>query len=608
MASNASYAPAAALKRLVRGSSLLASAGFLRDGAAAFRTRSLSAPETLQLERQGCVCGDWTRVRVQDGFDPVHVRETTFEGDVSLPRFSGTVMLPGHVSLPTGIRRAHIRDAVIGNCCIHDVGILARQVVQDAAVVFRVGSLVASGTSAFATGSKIQVGLETGERSIPLFAEMDMELAAWLAFHPESSPERMAYEDALTTHAETIRHGAGWVGEGAQLCNTVSVRNAWIGPHARVDGAQLVRDTAVLSSIESPSQIREGAVVEHSVLQCGVRIRTMAIVRKALFCEASGASRHAKILDAVVGPNTEIQEGELTSSILGPLVGFHHQSLVIACLWPEGRGNVGHGAALGSNHTGRRADQELRPGEGQFFGLCSQVQFPSDFSEAPWSLVAMGTRVPPGSVKLPFSLVVSDPGHSLVRIRPGWMWLQNAYSLERAESKLGSRDRTHNKICQQPLFHRGILEKVKSARDLLRAVQGTQEWWTAKELPAVGPGRMSEADRLAGIDAYTECLTLITLRATMSGSDPELSAWSRSFLREEFPDLSLDELLERLPGLERLWLRRVRRSREKDDVKGAEVFLDYASVHLPAKEDDIVRLAGARARETARLIRSRPRV
>ncbi|MBK8804441.1 MAG: DUF4954 family protein [Fibrobacteres bacterium] len=607
MASAMPYSATAALKRLVRGSPLLASAGFLRDGAAAFRTRSLSAPETLQLERQGCVCGDWTRVRVQEGFDPIHVREATFEGDVSLPRFSGTVMLPGHVSLPTGIRRAHIRDAVIGNCCIHDVGLLARQVVQDAAVVFRVGSLVASGTSAFATGSRIQVGLESGGRQIPLFAEMDMELAAWLAFHPDSNPERLAFEEALASHAENIRHGAGWVGEGAQLCNTVSVRNAWIGPHARVDGAQLVRDTAVLSSIESPTQIRDGAIVEHSVLQCGVRIRTMAIVRKALFCEASGASRHAKILDAIVGANTEIQEGELTCSILGPLVGFHHQSLVIACLWPEGRGNVGHGAALGSNHTGRRADQELRPGEGQFFGLCCQVQFPSDFSQAPWSLVAMGTKVPAGSVKLPFSLVVSEPDHALVRVRPGWMWLQNAYALERAESKLGSRDRTHGKICQQPLFHRGILEKVKSARDRLLAAPGIQEWWTHSTFDAVGPGRMSEMDRKAGIDAYTECLTLITLRAVLADSDSELLAWSKAFLASEFPTFSLDDLLQRLPGLERLWLRRVRRSRERDDLKGSAVFADYALVHPPAKEDEIIRLAGARARETARLVRSLPR-
>lgn len=31
-------------------------------------------------------------------------------------------------------------------------------------------------------------------------------------------------------------------------------------------------------------------------------------------------------------------------------------------LWPEGRGNVAYGANVGSNHTGKLADQEAVPG------------------------------------------------------------------------------------------------------------------------------------------------------------------------------------------------------------------------------------------------------
>ena len=589
------YLPSAALRRLVRGSPLLTSATHLREGAAPSPLRALTAHETLELERQGCVCDDWTLIRVQEGFETKSVRETTFEGEVALARFSGTVMLPGHVSLPTGIRRAHIRDAVVGNCCIHDVGLLARQVVQDAAVVFRVGSLVASGTSTFATGVRVNVGLETGGREIPLFAEMDLELAAWLAFHPGPGPERQAFEESLAVHSESIRHRAGWVGEGALLCNTASIRNAWIGPHARIDGAQLVRDVAILSSIDAPTQIRDGAVVEHAVLQGGVQVRTMAVVRKALLCEASGASRHAKIFNAVIGPNTEVQEGEITNSLVGPLVGFHHQSMLIACLWPDGRGNVAHGAALGSNHTGRRADQELRPGEGQFFGLCSQVQFPSDFSDAPWTLVASGTKVPSGRWTLPFSLIRTEAGSDRPRVQPGWMWLHNAFALERAESKLGSRDRTRTKSCQRPLLHAGLLRKVQDARTFLRSTTRPET-----------PGLLSDRDRIDGIDAYTECMTLAALRAVLAGTEGDLLEWAHGFLAEEFPGPSPESLLSRLPGLERLWLRRVRKSREKDDVRGAEVFEDYALVHVPARDDETVRTAAARARDTARQVRERP--
>lgn len=599
------YQPAAALRRLVRGSALLESAARGREASPLdWKVRPLTAAETLQLERQGCACGDWTRVRVHEGFDPAAVRESTFEGDVLLARFSGTVMLPGHVSLATGIRRAHVRDSVIGNCCIHDVGLVVRQIVHDAATLFRVGSLVASGTSGFATGHVVRVGLESSGRAIPIFAEMDLELATWLAEHPGPSPEREAFEEALAQHVEAVRHRVGVVGEGASILNTDTVRNAWIGPHARIDGAQLVRDAAILSSIDAPSMVRDGAMVEHAVLQQGTHARSHAIVRSALLLERSGVSRHAKLTQAVLGANTEVQEGEVTSSLLGPLVGFHHQSLLIAALWPEGRGNVGHGAAIGSNHTGRTADQEIRPGEGQFFGLSCLVKFPANFQDAPWTLVASGTQVPPGRFSLPFSLVRNQPGDDKPLASPGWMWLHNAWALERAEAKLRDRDRTRSRVCDRPFLHENLLRQVEQARE---ALLNSPAWKTvgAESLPEAGMCRVSEADRNAGVDAYTECLRLAALRAFLAGDPSPIARWAREFLAREFPGQEPQTLLAHLPGLERLWVRRVRKSRERDGARGRTVFDDYDQVHPDERDDEVIKSASARAREAARAVKIR---
>lgn len=600
-----SYQPATVLRRLTRNSPLLETAAAGREPSPlGWKIRVLSAAETLQMERQGCWCQDWTRVRVQEGFEPGPVRDATFEGDVLLARFSGTVMLPGHVSLSTGIRHAHLRDVVVGNCCLHDVGLVARQVIHDAAAIFRVGSLVASGTSSFATGHPVQVGLETGGRTVPLFPEMDLELAAWLAEHPEPSPERAAFEEALAAHAEAVRHRSGIVGEGSLILNTATVRNSWIGPHARIDGAQLVRDTAVLSSIDAPTMVRDGALVEHAVLQHGTHVRSHAIVRSALLCERSGASRHAKVTNAILGCNTEIQEGEVTSSLVGPLVGFHHQSLLIAAIWPEGRGNVGHGAALGSNHTGRSADQELRPGEGQFFGLCSIVKFPGNFEDAPWTLVATGTQVPPGRFALPFSLIRGEAGEERPLASPGWMWLHNAWAIERSEAKLVARDRTRGRLCSRPFFHEELLRKVEAARAALLA---SPAWKTvgSDALPEAGMCRVTESDRNAGVDAYTECLRLSALRALLAGEASPTIVWAKDFLAREYRGEDENGMLAHLPGLERLWLRRVRRSRERDERRGSSVFDDYGTVHPDAKDDDVVRIVSQRARETARAVRER---
>ena len=74
------------------------------------------------------------------------------------------------------------------------------------------------------------------------------------------------------------------------------------------------------------------------------------------------------MLSSVLGSFTTVAEGEVSSSLVGPFVGFSHQSLLVAAFWPAGRGNIGYGANVGSNHTGKRNDQELWAGEGVFYG------------------------------------------------------------------------------------------------------------------------------------------------------------------------------------------------------------------------------------------------
>lgn len=96
--------------------------------------------------------------------------------------------------------------------------------------------------------------------------------------------------------------------------------------------------------------------------------------------------------------NVLFSQGEVTASLIGPFVGFHHQALLIACFWPAGRGNVGYGANVGSNHTGKAPDQENWPGEGTFFGLASNIKYPFNLVDAPYSLIATGVSCLPQAI------------------------------------------------------------------------------------------------------------------------------------------------------------------------------------------------------------------
>ena len=88
---------------------------------------------------------------------------------------------------------------------------------------------------------------------------------------------------------------------------------------------------------------------------------SMAIVSSAFMCAASHVERHGKLLNSVLGPCSGAAEGKISSLLVGPFVGFHHQALLIACFWPAGRGNIGYGANVDSNHTGKAPDQESGP-------------------------------------------------------------------------------------------------------------------------------------------------------------------------------------------------------------------------------------------------------
>ena len=98
-------------------------------------------------------------------------------------------------------------------------------------------------------------------------------------------------------------------------------------------------------------------------------------------------------------------------------------------IWYKGKGNIGYGANIGSNHTGRLPDQELIPGEGLFFGLGCNIKYPCNFSNAPYSLIASGITtlpqvcsLPPShvqKVEMPFSLI-NKPSTNYEGVSPAY--------------------------------------------------------------------------------------------------------------------------------------------------------------------------------------------
>ena len=580
--------------------------------------RPLTAGERDALITGGNRSFNWDRIFVSEDFIPDFILGNTFSGTVVIGRISGEqVRCDEEIVFPCGIYDSVIADSEIGDSClVMRVGLISNYLIRSGAVIREVQTLCAGLQCAFGNGIDIAVGNETGGREIRSFAELTIGLASDVATRRGDTQFLDEYRGAVDRYTAACTLPYGVVEQGAVLRNTVRVQDTYIGPGTVIEGAQCVKNCSLLGNAQEPVIIGHGAMVKDSCLQWGCEVSSMAIVDRSVLTEHSHVERHGKVTSSIVGPNTGIAEGEVTSSLVGPFVGFHHQALLIAAIWPEGKGNVGYGANVGSNHTSKAPDQEIFCGEGVFFGLGTSVKFPADYTDAPYSIISTAVSTLPQRVEFPFSLinkpsmVFGGVSPHLNEIYPGWVLSGNIYAVIRNEKKFKTRNRSQRSHFDYEVFRPDIIEKMISARDRLVGVDAVKDYYTQKDVPGLGKNVMQERSRKAGIDVYSFYIEYFVLHALFqkisvlaenndAGWMQELyfrkdgdMKWefARRFLVSEGLDSqSPGDNLRRLVVMMGRIAKNTCLSKEKDDGRGRMIIADYGDSHIPASEDPFVR-------------------
>jgi hypothetical protein len=403
--------------------------------------------------------------------------------------------------------------------------------------------------------------------------------------------------------------------ENAVVKNTNQLRDCFIGRYAHINGAALIENATVLSSEDEPVEVSHGAVVRNSCLQWGVHVTTHSIVESTLLLEHSHVERHGKATHSIIGPNSGVAEGEITSSLVGPFVGFHHQALLIAAMWPEGKGNVGYGANVGSNHTGKAPDQEIMCGEGLFFGLGVNIKFPADYSDSPYSIIATGVDALPQRVEFPFSLInkpsITYPGLSSAHneILPGWVLTHSIYSIMRNQIKFRRRNLARRTELSFDVFRPEIIDRMVIARNRLKHISETKPVYVAGDIPGIGKNYLLERNRKSGIDAYEYYIEYYLLQALCKKiesllkhgdikpleniylcetDDPDWEYVRTLLCDEGFTGRSPVQNLQRLAEMHERVAKNIQMSKEKDDGRGSRIISDYQYTHPPAREDPFV--------------------
>ncbi|CAN0392062.1 unnamed protein product, partial [Ectocarpus sp. 12 AP-2014] len=369
---------------------------FLQDVAAArgvyaglqSEGRGLTSEEVRELEVHGNWATDWSLVRVSKGSGSSkttssiaagRVRGCVFHGPVLLGDFSGEasnkpategiiLSVAEQYSQPCGVYNSTLSWSIVGDgALVKGCHAMTRCVVGPGAAVINSGLVSCSqqppgsssssssdgGSCSFANGIAVTVGPETRGRELACYVTMPLAEAA-AATADRSSPEAVKEHClAVDAYAELARCGATVIGPGAVVMSCSRVVDVFIGANALLESSA-VENATILSTAEEPSRVTCGSSVTSSLLQHGVTVDRGCIVNDSLLMEHSHVDNHGKLTHSVLGPDSGVGAGECLHCLVGPFVGFHHQSLLIATVWPLGRGNVGYGANVGSNHTSRQ--------------------------------------------------------------------------------------------------------------------------------------------------------------------------------------------------------------------------------------------------------------
>lgn len=576
--------------------------------------RNLTQDEITSLVKRNNYARDWNTILVSHDFIPDFIYCSRFAGRCSLGRFDGSQLeAKENISLGSGIYDSVIANSYIcGNAAVHRCGMVSNYIVSPGCVLQGNGSITAGGGLLFANGTIIPLGPETGERSMAMFAELNMGTACEIISKKSGAS---LYDEFIRRYSALCMLDSGYIGPGTIIKNTVSVTDSFIGGSAFITGALNISGSAILSSPEEHTSAGHGVIIEGSIVQHGCRVSSGASLHSSLLMEHSEAEKHCIINSSIIGPNSVIGEGEITSTLAGPFTAAHHQSLLIAAVWTGGRGNIGYGANVGSNHTSRLPDQELFPGEGMFFGLGSSIKFPADYRLSPYTVISTGAVTLPQKLEFPFSLVTQPPAHYgsvpplFNELRPGWMLSDNLYTLVRNEEKYRKRNKSRRDAFEFTIMRPDIIDMMVTARARLRTA-GSREIYTESDIPGTGKNFITPSALAAGLEAYNFFIRYYSLLMYMKRTarvlagggqisaveilkpDNELRWWQHGAAILEGEGLSAEnpsENIEEFMAMTRKIYVKTLASRQKDYDRGRSLIDDYAMYHDLPENDPVVK-------------------
>ena len=275
--------------------------------------RSLTENEITILSNQGCIAEDWSTVQVADEFNPKHINNVEFYGQVTLGVFQKDVEVAPGFTKHSGIHYATLRNVVIGNDCL----------------IEHVGFINTTTDATFGQGKVIAVLNEVGDGNVMIFDGLNSQLASLMVKYEHDKQFTQTIRSLIQKKIEQTSLPLTTIGNDVRITHTTGIINCHISDGCQIDGALRVQDCTLKSMPRAVVKIGVGVICENSVIYNGSSVLNNAKLENCFVGEACVITDGFTAESSLFFANCYMSNGEACAAFCGPFSASHHKSSLL---------------------------------------------------------------------------------------------------------------------------------------------------------------------------------------------------------------------------------------------------------------------------------------
>jgi NDP-sugar pyrophosphorylase family protein len=293
--------------------------------------RKLTELEIKTLIAQQCNCDDWSRVEVADGFNPKHIRNSSFSGDIRIGIFEKEITFFGGVKKHSGIFNATIHNCRIGNnVYIGQVrNYIANYVIENDVVIENIDLMAVDGVSSFGNGTLVSVLNETGGRELPIYDHLSAHLAYILVMYRHKPLVIDKIKTMIDDYTQSVSSNMGTIAEHTRLTNCHTLRNLRVGAYACLDGVSRITNGTINSNVNAPTHFGPGVVAKNFIACTGSVVTDGTVISNTFVGQGCELGKQYSAANSLFFANCQGMHGEGCAIFAGPYTVTHHKSTLL---------------------------------------------------------------------------------------------------------------------------------------------------------------------------------------------------------------------------------------------------------------------------------------